>query len=209
MKNCIFVVLLFLAAGLACGQEQMTPGQFRKLVSTPGDSRALRPELVSLPFWKDARCSVTLKFQDGRAFTEEMPLTAKTIAGKYIVFTADSQYYKQRRHSIVTYDDKAQAIKQWGLFGDTLTEETMLYDLAKKVCASTSRYAGGFMEITVASFSEKEISGRGLAYKDGVLYLTREVTTKPANVEPAGSAHRSQPARSETNQTSAAAGSGR
>jgi hypothetical protein len=186
----------------------MTPEQFRKLAATPGDSKVLRPELASLPFWKNAKCSITLKFQDGRVFKEEMDGTAKTIDGKYIVFSADSQYYKERMHSIVTYDDKAQALKQWGLFGDTLTEETMLYDFDKKISASTSRYAGGFMEVTVASFSANEVSGRAPIYKDGVLNLTREVSIKPASVAPEGPANGSQPTRLETNRTSSATSSG-
>ncbi len=207
MKKNIILILVFFVAGCTRGQEQMTPEHFRALVATTGDSKPLRPELAPLPHWKSAKCRVTLNFQDGRVFKEEMPQTAKTIDGNYIVFSADSQFYKQRMHSIVGYDDTAHAIKQWALFGETLTEETMLYDFDKKISASTSRYAGGFMEITVASFSEKELSGRALAYKDGVLYLTREVTISPAGVD--GSTNASPSIRSETNSTSSAAGSRR
>jgi len=106
-----------------------TPEQFKKLVADPGDTNILRPELASLPFWRDAKCSVTLKYQDGKVFKEECAQTAKTVGGRYIVFSTDSQYYKQTMHAIVGYDEKALAIKQWGLFGDTLTEETMIFDL--------------------------------------------------------------------------------
>jgi hypothetical protein len=138
-----------------------------------------------------------------------MAQTAKTIGGNYVVFSSDSQYYKQTMYAILAYDEKSHAVKQWGLFGDGVTEEIMIFDLDKKISASTSTYAGGFMEITVGSFSEKEMSGRALAYRNGVLFLTREVKTWPARVEPDGAANGSQPVRADTNKASAAAGSGR
>ena len=207
MKTLLCICLISLVTGIVWSQEQMTPERFKKLVATPGDTNALRPELASLPFWRAARCSVTLKFQDGRVFKEEMAQTAKTIGGNYVVFSMDSQYYKQTMYSILAYDDKALAIKQWGLFGDGVTEETMIFDLDKRISASTSTYAGGFMEIAVGSFSKNEMSGRALAYKNGVLYLTREVKTWSVKVEPDGAANGSQPIRSETNRTASAAGS--
>jgi len=157
----------------------MTPDLFKKLVATPGDTNVLTPQLASVPFWRKAKCSVTLKYQDGKVFKEEGEQTAKTIGGKYIVFSMDSQYYKQTMHAIAGYDEKASAFRQWGLFGDALTEATMIFDSEKKISASTSTYAGGFMEISVGSFSEKEMSDRTLVYKDGVLFLTREVRTWP------------------------------
>jgi hypothetical protein len=209
MKIPIAFFLILLVTGDAWSQEQMTADEFKKLVATPGDSKALRKELASLPIWRDAKCSVTLKFQDGRVFKEEMARTAKTIDGNYVVFSVDSQFYKQPMHAILGYDDKALAINKWGLFGDTVTEETMMFDL-EKISASTSTYAGGFMEITLGSFSDKEMSGRALAYKNGVLYLTREVKTWPIiKVEQDDAATGSQPTPSQTNGASSAPAPGR
>ncbi len=208
----LYAFLVLLIAGNACSQE-MTPERFRDLLATPGDTNALRPELAALPFWKGAKCSVTMKYQDGKVFKEECMQTAKTIAGKYIVFSMDSQYYKQTMYAIAGYDEKASAIRQWGLFGDTVTQATVIFDLEKKVSASTSRYGDGFEEISVGKFSDAEMSDHTLVYKDGILFMTRDAKTRPirggTRVEPDGAANRSQPVQPETNRTSAAAGSGR
>lgn len=211
MKNLIGIYLILVASGVGCSQkhtstEMMTPEQFKKLVATPGDAKPLRPELASLPFWTNATCHITLNFQDGRVFDEEMAQTAKTIGGNYVVFSMDSRYYKQPMHSILAYDEKALAIKQWGLFGDGVTEETMLFDLKKKISSSTSTYAGGFMEISVGSFSEMEASGRAQAFKNGVLYLTREVRTWPGTLKPGDATNGNVPVPTGTTQTPTASG---
>jgi hypothetical protein len=179
MKMLLYICLVSLVAEIAWSQEPMTSEQFKKLVDAPGDTNALRPELASLPFWRNAKCSVSLKYEDGRVFKEECAQTAKTVGGKYIVFSTDSQYYKQTMHAIAGYDENALAIREWGLFGDTLTETTMIFDPEKKISGSTSAYAGGFMEISVGSYSEKEMSDHTLVYKDGVLFMTRDVKTRP------------------------------
>jgi hypothetical protein len=179
MKTLPFICLAFLVATLASAQEAMTVEQFTKLVASPGDTRGLRPELASVPFWPDATCSITLKYQDGKVFNEECYQTAKTVGGKYIVFSTDSHVYKQMMHAIIGYDEKALAIRQWALFGDTLTESTMNFDPQRKINAATATYTGGFMEISVGSYSEKETSDRILVFKDGVLFMTREVKMRP------------------------------
>jgi hypothetical protein len=179
MRTLFQICLAILVTGAAWGQEAMTAEQFKKLVATPGDTNALRLELASLPFWRNAKCSVTMKYQDGKIFKEECSETAKTVGGRFIVFSMDSQYYKQPMHAIAGYDEKASAIRLWGLFGDTLTESTMIFDLERKISASTGTYAGGFMEISVGSYSDKETSDRTLVYKDGILFMTREVKTWP------------------------------
>jgi hypothetical protein len=208
---CLSLVLVI--AGNAWSQEEMTPKRFRELVATAGDTNALRPELASLPFWRDAKCSITMKYQDGKVFREECTQIAKTVAGKYIVFSMDSQYYKQTMHAIAGYDDKASAVRQWGLFGDTLTEATMIFDPKSKVSASTSRYGDGFMEISAGSCSGTEMTDHTVVYKDGVLFMTRDAKTWPTGaipkVEPDGAANGSQPIRSVQNPASAAAGPGR
>jgi len=157
----------------------MTPEHFKRLVAAPGDTNALRPELASLPFWRESRCSVTMRYQDGKVFREECVQTAKTVAGRYIVFSMESQYYKQTMNAIAGYDDKALAVRLWGLYGDTMTEATMVFDQEKKTSASTSSYVGGFMEISVGSYSDTEMSEHTLVYKDGVLFMTRDVKTRP------------------------------
>jgi len=137
------VCLVLLIAGNAWSQG-MTPARFKELLATAGDTNTLRPELAALPFWRDAKCIITMKYQDGKIFKEDCSQTAKTIAGKYIVFSMYSHYYKQTMHAVAGYDEKASAIRQWGLFGDTLTEATMIFDPKTKVSASTARYGDGF-----------------------------------------------------------------
>lgn len=173
------VCLILLGAGNGCSQKEMTPKRFMELVATAGDTDPLCPELASLPFWGEAMCSTTMKYQDGRVFTEDCVQTAKTIGGKYVVFSMDSQYYKHTMHTIVGYDEKALAIRQWGLFGDTLTEGTIVFDPEKKVVASAAAYGDGFTEISAGSCSEAEQSDHTLVYKDGVLFMTRDVKTRP------------------------------
>jgi hypothetical protein len=185
MRNCTSLLFLFLLSGLAWSQESLTPAQFKKIVATPGDNKPLRPELAALPFWRSAICSVTLKYEEGRLVKEDCPQTAKTVDGKYIVITTDSQLHKQPMYCIVGYDQHASAIKQWSLYKDTVTEATMIFDPEKKITASTSAYGGGYMEISVTSTSDNEMSGRGLVYKNGVLFLTREVKTRPLKTESA------------------------
>jgi len=209
----LYLCLVLLSAGSAWSEEEMTSNKFRELVAMVGDTNALRPELAALPFWRNARCSITMKYQDGKVFKEDGIQTAKTIGGKYIVFGMESQYYKQTMHAIAGYDEKALAIRQWALFGDTLTESTMIFDPEKKLSASTSRYGDGFMEISVGSCSDTEMSDHTLVYKDGILFMTRDAKTRPIHkagkVEPGSAANQSQPIRPETNRTSAAAGSAR
>lgn len=177
MKILLRICLFSFIASVAWSQEPITPELFRKIVATPPDTNALRPELASVTFWKDAKCKVSLKNQDGTAFNEECAQTAWTVGGRYIVFSTDTQYYKGAMYAIVGYDEKASAIRVWGLFGDTLTEATMVFDPARKIYAQTGTYAGGFMEISVGSYSDKEMSNHTLVYKDGVLFTTRDVKT--------------------------------
>ncbi len=161
----------------------MTPERFREIVATPGDAVALRPELTSLPLWKEAKGSVNMQYTDGRVFSEECTHTAKAIDGNYIVFTIDSKFYGRPVHAIRGYDEKASAIHTWSLFGDALVESTVNVDPVKKVFAETATYEGGFLEIVVGTYSDEEISERSLVYKNGVLFMTREAKTTPIVVE--------------------------
>lgn len=158
----------------------MTAALFNKIVEAPPDSTPLIQKLIPVPFWTKAVCSNYMKYQDGRVFTEECSVTGKTVQGRYIVFTMDSQYYKQPLHGILTYDPNAQAYKQWALFGTNLTEATIVLDFEKKVSAWTGTYGSGFMDLSVGTFSPQESTEHSLSFKDGVLFLTRDSKTRPA-----------------------------
>ncbi len=190
----------------------MTLERFKKIVAAPGDTNALRPELASLPFWRNAKCSFAVKYQDGRTFKEECDSRAKTVEGRYIVYSLDSQHYKQTMYAITGYDEKASTIRDWGLFGDTVTEATTVFDPARKVSAWTSNYGDGFMEISVKSYSNEGMTAHDLVYKDGILFMTRDVKLWPipgATKVEEGPANGTRSIRSETNSTPSAAGSRR
>lgn len=172
-------ILAFLPI-LSLGQEQMTPARFREIVETTGDSTPLIPQLAAAgPVWTNATVSITLKYEDGKSFEEEVEATAKTIKGKYIVTTVHSKFYKRPMNSIVAYDEKASDYKVWAIFGETVTEGHTVYDFRKKVFAWSSAYGDGFTELGVGSFSDSESSDRTFIFKNGVLFCTRESKTRP------------------------------
>jgi hypothetical protein len=87
----LFLTTLVLLPFQVLGQEQMTPARFRKIVSTPGDSTPLIPELSAAgPLWTNATVSISLKYESGKTFKEEVAATAKTVEGKYVVTTVRS-----------------------------------------------------------------------------------------------------------------------
>ena len=180
----LLVLLFSIAVGLS--QEQLTPDKFREIVATPGDKVPLQPKLAAgSPLWTNATVDVVLKYQTGKVFKEDITQTAKTIDGKYIVFTGQSQFYHQPMSSILTYDEKASALKVYGLYGDghgsdVVTEGLIVYDYGKKIYSASSTYGDGFKEITVGSYSDMESSDRTLVYKNGILFMTREVKSHPA-----------------------------
>ena len=197
---------VFLIAGVARGQDSMTLDQFNTLVAAPGDTNALRAELASLPFWKVAKCSTAFKLRDGRVFTEESVATTKTIGSKYIVCSMDSEYLKEPMRAVIAYDEKASAIKSWGIDGGSLAVGTVVFDPERRITAFSSTL-GDVMQISVGTYSDTEAFSRILVYKNGVLSLTREVRSWPLKAD--GAANGSQPMRAETNRTSSAAGSRR
>jgi hypothetical protein len=198
---------VLLIAGVAWGQDSMTLEQFNTLVATPGDTNALRAELAPLPVWKVAKSSSVFKLPDGRVFKEESVATTKSIGGKYVVCSMDSQYIKEPMRAVIVYDEKASAIKSWGIAGGSLVVSTVVLDAEKRITASSGTH-GEFMEISVGTYSDTEAFMRVSVYKNGVLSLTREVRSWPMRAEDSA-ANGNQPVRSETNSTSGAAGSGR
>ena len=179
MKNILFLMSLWLCVTCGFAQEKMTPEQFRKLVATAGDTTPLVPQLARIPLWTNATVDIVLTYTSGKVFKEETPLTAKTIGGRYIVYTIQSKYYQQPMSSILTFDEKAPALKNYGLFGEVATESLIMYDFDKKITASTSTYADDYKEIGLGSYSTSESSDRTLVYKAGVLIMTRESTCHP------------------------------
>ena len=176
---------VFLIASVAWGQDSMTLEQFNSLVVAPGDTNALRAELASLPFWKIAKCSTSFKLPDGRVFTEESVATTKTIGGKYIVCSMDSQFLKEPQRAVISYDERASAIKSWGIAGGSLAVSTVVLDPEKRLTASSGAH-GEFMEISVGTYSQTESFSRLSVYKNGVLSLTRDARYWPIKPEPGG-----------------------
>ena len=165
-------------------QETMSPARFREIVGMPGDAVPLAPQLAAVPFWTNAVVSNVMTYASGKVFREEMTQTARTVDGKYVVFIVQSKFYNQPMNSILTYNAKASALKVYGLYGngpggDIVTESTAVYDFAKKTYTITSSYGDGFKETTTGSYTDTEDSAKTVGYKEGVLFMTREVKTRP------------------------------
>jgi len=179
------VALAFLLAEAGCQQADrtgsggLTPESFNRLVAAPGDATPLNPKLAALPLWTNAVVHLVLTYVDGRKVVEDIPQTAKTVQGRYVVFSTESKLYKSTMYSVLTYDTQASAFKIWALFGNVITEGLSVVNFDKHIVATTSYYVGGFTELSVGSFSERESSERTFIYKDGKLFGTRDVTIKP------------------------------
>lgn len=181
MNFSLLLALLVLPPCLVVGQERMTPGRFRQIAATSGDSTPLMSKLAAAgPLWTNAVVSVNLKYESGKTFKEEVSGSARTIGGNYIVATVQSKFYEQPIETITTYDEQASAYKFWALFGETVTEGQIVFDLQKKVFAINSAYGDGFTELGVGSYSDTERSERTCIFKNGVLFATRESRSRPA-----------------------------
>jgi len=84
-------------------------------------------------------------------------------------------------YSITGFDEKASAIRVWGLFGEMVTEGTIVVDREKKVIAMSSAYGEGFTEISVGTYSDNEATEHTLVYKGGVLFMTRDAKNQPVS----------------------------
>lgn len=165
-------------------EETMTPARFREIVGKPGDAVPLVPQLAAIPFWTNAAISNVMTYASGKVFQETLTQTARTVGGKYEVFTVQSKFYNQPMNAILTYDETSSALKVFGLFGDdrggdVLTCGTAVYDYAKKTYTITSSYGDGFKETTTGSYTDKEDFAKTVVYKNGVLFMTREARTSP------------------------------
>jgi hypothetical protein len=169
---------------VSLNQEIITPSRFREIVGMPGDSQPLEPQLVLVPFWTNAIVSNVMTYESGKVFKEEMNMTAKTVGGKYVVFTVYSKFYNQPMNSILAYDEKASILKSYGLYAnghgeDIVTEGVVAYNYAKKTYGITSSYGDGFNEITTGSYTATEDSAKTVVKKNGSLFMTQEVKTYP------------------------------
>ena len=159
---------------------QLSPEMFRKIASAPGDDTPLVPKLAAIGnLWTNADVSIAITYQDGRVIKEAAHRTAKTVGGKYLVFTIQSQSSKQPVDSIETYDNEASAFKVLGINGDTVTGATIVYDFEKKSYTMNSSYGDGLTEVCVGSFSNSMDTNRTQLYKKGVLIATRDTKTIP------------------------------
>jgi hypothetical protein len=186
MKKLFYITCLsvMFSTSLASGQDALTPAQFREIVSAPGDAVPLVPRLAKVPFWTNVVASVVMTYPSGKVVKEEMTETAYTVRGKYVVFTAQSKFYHQPMNAILTFDAKTSALKVYGLFGDghggdIVTEGTEVYDYANKTYTITSSYWDGFKETTKGSYTDTEDIAKTLVYKNGTIFMTREVKTWP------------------------------
>lgn len=179
MKISIITFCFWCALAIGHAQDVVTADQFRQIAATPADAAPLPLQITSAgPMWTNATATVLMRYQSGRVYTDNMKVTAKSVGGKYRVFTAQSQIYKTPVNSIVMYDDKAKALKTLGLEGDTVTVATSVVDYDKKIYAETSSYGEGFTEITAGTYSMNMDSEQTAVFKNGVLYMTREVKTQ-------------------------------
>lgn len=170
-------MLIFAGNGLA--QEVMTAQRFSEIVATAGDSTPLRPELAGLPVWKEATCSLVIKLQSGQVMKETCSLNTKTIAGKHIVTSLKFQTGQRTSHTIIGYDEKASALRQWELSEGGLVEGTLVFDPETKTCAVTSRAGDGFIAITTGISSATEMKDHTEVFKDGKLWMTQDATVRP------------------------------
>jgi hypothetical protein len=92
---------------------------------------------------------------------------------------SQSELYHQTITSISTFDDHALARKIYGLSGETVIEATLVCDSDRKIFAETSAYGDGLQEITAGSYSDTQTTEKTMVYRNGLLYLTREVKTRP------------------------------
>ena len=164
-------------------QEAMTPARFQEIASAQGDAEPLIAPLAAVPFWTNAVATNVMTYASGKIFTEMATGTAHTVRGRYVVFKFYSQYYKQTMNGILGYDAKASTLKTYGLYadgqgGDMVTEGIVHYDLKHKTYTITSAY-GDFKETTTGSYTDTEDVAKTVVYKNGTLFMTRTVITRP------------------------------
>jgi hypothetical protein len=171
-------ILMFQATGIFC-QEQMSVEKFNQIASASGDNTPLVGKLATFPFWTKEEVSIFVNYESGTTSKEDVIQTAKTINGKYIVFTNQIQFIKQSMTSIVIYDEKTSAFKILAVSGNTIVQRTVVLDDGKKTYKISSSFDDGLTETGDGSYSDKQIYEKTCCYKNGVLFMTREVKSMP------------------------------
>jgi len=179
LTSAILSVILLTARAFA--EEPITVERFREIAATPGDSVPLNDKLRITPVWTNSVISLSLKYNDGKAFQEKLTATTKTVAGKYIISSVQSKFLPKPIDSILSYDENARRYKVWGLAEGKIVEGTMIFDLDKKTFATQAAYGDGLTELGLGSFSDTETSSRTFVYKNGTLLNTREMKTSPTS----------------------------
>jgi hypothetical protein len=139
--------------------------------------------MKAYPRWPHFEADIVLKYEDGRNVTEHFVVTSKTVGGEYIVFTINSEARKQSINSIIGYDRQTATYKTWGEFGkpdgsgNIITEGSDTLDPQEKTYTMSSTY-GDFTEIGKGSYTDTEDHSRTLVYRNGVLFLTRDVISR-------------------------------
>lgn len=182
MKTALIgIFFLLVRLPLVWGQASVTVAWFNEIAATAGDNVPLNSKLAAVgPVWTNATISISIKYEDGRSFEEEVPLTCKTVQGKYIVTTIYPQNNQKPTNTVVTYDDKTSSYKIWAMSREKIIEGQLIYDLRKKLYAVHSARSDGVTELGVGSYSDTESSSRTFIYKDGVLFSTRDSKTTPS-----------------------------
>jgi hypothetical protein len=184
-RSCVHLFILFLAvvalSPAASSQEKMTAERFRQIASNAGDNIRLDPKLLAIgPLWTNATITLDMKYADGRNINQKFAASLKTVRGKYVVATIHSDDDKQPANSITTYDAKSGCYKFWGLYGDTTTQGSTVYNLDKKIYSTYSTYGEGYVEMGVGAYTDTNNWSHTVVLKDGVLFSTRDVTVVPA-----------------------------
>jgi len=110
--------------------------------------------------------------------------------------------------AVIGYDEKASAIKSWGIADGSLAVGTIVFDPERRTTAFCGIH-GDVMQISVGTYLDTEAFTRMSVYKNGVLSLTREARLRPIKAEPDRASNESPSILSETNRIPSATGSGR
>ena len=114
LSSMLCCTLVLSMSSLAAGQEEMTVARFKQIEAKQGDDKPLIQQLARIPIWKKAVINISTKYQDGKSFKEECSAATKTVEGRYIVYTVESQYYGQPMSSILEFDEKRNPTSSGG-----------------------------------------------------------------------------------------------
>jgi hypothetical protein len=160
----------------------MTVKRFRKIVDAPADSVPLSAPLSLTPVWPHVVISNVMTYASGQVLQEEMKGGSHTVEGKYVVSAMNSQLYNQKFYYVTMYDAEEAVIKNYALTdngkGRPMISESRVYpDFTNKTYIAKAVY-GDFIESTTGSYTDTNEICKSLIYKNGVLFLTRDLTIR-------------------------------